>query len=204
MERVFNWMLLNLLWLLTSLPVLTVGASTAALIDVTRRMEQGEDPAVFREYFRAWVRHARQATLVWIAVLAAVLWLLLALQVCFASGSALLLPVAVAEGALLLAVVLSLPYGFALCLQPETRFREIVKTAMITALRRLPWSVALAVTGILPWAVTLLFPGAFPFLFLFLFWLFAGVSAIAFVQQKILNRMDGHTSAVHPEADAQK
>ena len=75
---------------------------------------------------------------------------------------------------------------------------------MITALRRLHWSVALAVTGILPWAVTLLFPGAFPFLFLFLFWLFAGVSAIAFVQQKILNRMDGHTSAVHPEADAQK
>lgn len=186
MERIFDWMLLNLLWLVTSLPLLTLGASTAALADVTRQMVRGDDPAVLKGYFRAWAKHWKKASALWGLTVLALGWLLLSLRVCFVAGNAFL-PVAVVEGALLFAAVLSLPYGVALCLHPDMGVFEIIKQAVIAALKHLPWSVVLAVLGGAPWAVTLLVPQALPYLLLF--WLFLGVGCIAYLQRRILDRL---------------
>lgn len=188
MERVFDWMLLNLLWLVTSLPLVTIGASTAALTEVSCRMVCGEDPAVLKGYFKAWARHWKKATALWALLVVAAGWLLLSLRICFVAGSVLFLPVAVVEGALLFVVVLSIPYALHLCIRSELGIRETVKQAAVAALKHLPWSVVLALLGMGPWAVTLLVPQALPYLLLF--WLFLGVGGIAFLQQKVLGRLE--------------
>lgn len=188
MERVFDWMLLNLLWLVTSLPLVTIGASTAALTEVSCRMTCGEDPAVLKGYFKAWARHWKKATALWALLVVAAGWLLLSLRICFVAGSVLFLPVAVVEGALLFVVVLSIPYALHLCIRSEWGIRETVKQAAVAALKHLPWSVVLALLGMGPWAVTLLVPQALPYLLLF--WLFLGVGCIAFLQQKVLGRLE--------------
>lgn len=61
---------LNLLWLVCSLPIFTVGAATAALYDVTLRIARGEDPAIFRRFFQAFRENFRQATVLWLVLLA--------------------------------------------------------------------------------------------------------------------------------------
>lgn len=188
MERVFDWMLLNLLWLVTSLPIVTLGVSTAALTEVSRRMEQGEEPPVFKSYFKAWASHWKTATALWGILVVAAGWLLLSLRVCFAAGSALFLPVAVVEGALLFVVVLSIPYALHLCIRSELGIRETVKQAAVEALRHLPWSVVLALLGWAPWVITLLVPQALPYLLLF--WLFLGVGSLSFLQQKIFDHLE--------------
>ena len=188
MERVFDWMVLNLLWLVTSLPVVTVGASTAALTEVSRRMALGEEPFVFKSYFRAWAKHWKTATALWAMLAVTAGWLLLSLRICFVAGSAWFLPVAVVEGALLFAVVLSIPYALRLCTQSRQGIREIVKQAVVAALRHLPWSVVLAVVAWAPWVVTLLVPQALPYLLLF--WLFLGVGSLSFLQQKVFERLE--------------
>lgn len=187
MERVFDWMVLNLLWLVTSLPLVTVGASTAALTEVSHRMEQGEEPAVFKSYFKAWAKHWKTATALWAMLVVAAGWLLLSLRICFVAGSAWFLPVAVVEGALLFVVVLSIPYALLFCTQSQLGMREIVKQAVVAALRHLPWSVVLALVAWTPWAITLLVPQALPHLLLF--WLFLGVGSLSFLQQKVFDRI---------------
>ena len=187
MEHVFDWMVLNLLWLVTSLPLVTVGVSTAALTEVSRRMEQGEELPVFKSYFKAWAKHWKTATALWAMLVVAAGWLLLSLRICFVAGSAWFLPVAVVEGALLFVVVLSIPYALLLCTQSQLGIREIVKQAVVAALRHLPWSVVLALVAWTPWAITLLVPQALPYLLLF--WLFLWVGSLSFLQQKVFDRL---------------
>lgn len=62
---------LNVLWLICSLPVVTVGASTSALFAVSLKMVRDEEGDVTRAYFRAFKRNFRQATKVWIPLLLA-------------------------------------------------------------------------------------------------------------------------------------
>lgn len=60
---------LNLLWLLCSIPIFTIGASTAALYRVTLKIAKDEDPYIVKEFFRGFRENFRQATILWMILL---------------------------------------------------------------------------------------------------------------------------------------
>ena len=60
---------LNLLWMVCSLPVLTAGAATAALYDVTLRLAREEEPPLTSRFFKAFRENFRQATILWMILL---------------------------------------------------------------------------------------------------------------------------------------
>ncbi len=60
---------LNLLWILCSLPVFTIGASTTALYYVTLKMVQDEESNITAMFFRAFRENFRQATTLWLIML---------------------------------------------------------------------------------------------------------------------------------------
>lgn len=61
---------LNVLWLICSLPVVTVGAATTALYSVTLKLAEGDDGHLTQRFFRAFRENFRQATVLWLIVLA--------------------------------------------------------------------------------------------------------------------------------------
>lgn len=61
---------LNILWFVCCLPVFTVGASTTALFYVTLKIAKNEEGAVTRAFFRSFKENFRQATMVWLILLA--------------------------------------------------------------------------------------------------------------------------------------
>lgn len=76
-SRILDIMILSLFWLLCSLPVVTVGAASAALYDAAvhgiRRDEAGTYARFFRT-FRRELKTAVPAALLWGAVLIVLLW----------------------------------------------------------------------------------------------------------------------------------
>lgn len=62
---------LNLLWLVCSLPIVTMGAATTALYTVTLKIVDEEEGDVTAQFFRALRDNFRQATLIWLVLLAA-------------------------------------------------------------------------------------------------------------------------------------
>ena len=60
---------LNLLWLLCSLPVVTMGAATAALYAVTLKLAEEDDTHTTQRFFRAFRENFRQATALWLVLL---------------------------------------------------------------------------------------------------------------------------------------
>lgn len=68
MGRLGDMTELGLLWLLCSLPLITVGASTAAAFAVADKMAAREDASVRRGFFAAFRRDWRFASRVWLVL----------------------------------------------------------------------------------------------------------------------------------------
>lgn len=62
--------ILSLLWLLTSIPVVTIGASTAAFYSYTLKQVVNLEGSLFKSYFSAFRAHFKRATLLWLIQLA--------------------------------------------------------------------------------------------------------------------------------------
>lgn len=61
---------LSFLWFLTSLPLVTMGAATAAFYDFTMRQAQNIEGSVWRYYFRAFRRNWKRGSLLFLGHLA--------------------------------------------------------------------------------------------------------------------------------------
>lgn len=71
MTRFGDLLLLQIAFLLTSLPVFTAGAGIAALYAVSKKMHTDSVPLMLPAYFAAFKANFRKATLLWLAFLAA-------------------------------------------------------------------------------------------------------------------------------------
>jgi uncharacterized membrane protein YesL len=76
MEKLFDAVTLNLLWLLCSLPVVTIGASSTAFYYAMVKVIRGERGHLFGEFWRSFKLNFVRATLIWI-VFATLIFLLL-------------------------------------------------------------------------------------------------------------------------------
>ena len=185
MGRVFDLVVLNWLWLLTSLPLVTLGASTTALYTVTLRMARGEDSHNLSGYLRAFAGNLKQATALWLLYAAAAAWLVLGSSVMSHSGQPFLQALAIAEAGLLVLVLLGLPYAFALQARFSNTVRGTILAAQTLALRILPISAAVAALVLAPALLAGLYTplsGAVA-----LAGLFVGASGIALLHAKLLS-----------------
>lgn len=70
MGKVADLVILNLLALICSIPIVTIGASWTAMYFVTIRMVRKEEGYIIRDFFRSFKENFKQATIIWLIVLA--------------------------------------------------------------------------------------------------------------------------------------
>lgn len=66
MGKVTDVACMSLLWLLTSLPIITIGASTAAFYAFTLDAVQDKEGGVWSSYFSAFRKYFKKSTLIWL------------------------------------------------------------------------------------------------------------------------------------------
>ena len=67
--------LLNLLWFVCSLPIVTIGASTTALYYASLKLVRDEDHHIVSQFFRSFRENFKQATVLWLILLGTGLFL---------------------------------------------------------------------------------------------------------------------------------
>lgn len=149
-SKLGNVVSLSVLWAVTSLPLVTVGAATAALYDFYFRLVEDKEDMVTHGYFTAWKRRWKTATAVW-GVQAAAL-ALAALETVgawryFAAAGGGVWAVAVlgAAGCLLLLVGLPSLYLYPVLVAFGGGAKETVRRSFLLAFAHLPATLALAV-----------------------------------------------------------
>lgn len=61
--------LLNVLWLICSIPIFTIGASTTAVYYVTLKLARNDDGYTIRSFFKSFKENFKQATIIWMIML---------------------------------------------------------------------------------------------------------------------------------------
>lgn len=61
--KIFDLILLNLLFIFSCVPIITIGASTSALSYVTLKMVRGEDPYIWQNFWKSFRQNFKQGTL---------------------------------------------------------------------------------------------------------------------------------------------
>ena len=69
-ETIFNLMVLNVLWIICSIPVVTAGASTTALNYTCIKLRKDEGDSVLRMFFHSFTANIRQALILHTGMLA--------------------------------------------------------------------------------------------------------------------------------------
>lgn len=186
MTRIADLVLLNLLFLITCLPLITIGAASAALYTVCFRIGTDREQGVCRSYFRAFCENFGQGTL---------LWLILTLFAIAGLANALLLYslegwlhyLFIVTLILLILAVLMFSYTFPLISQFSNDIRSTLKNALCLSVGYLPRSLLISVLNVFPLVLALV--DLYLFLRVGFVWIFLYFSAAAYINTLLLRKV---------------
>ncbi|MDE7218632.1 MAG: YesL family protein [Oscillospiraceae bacterium] len=175
LELLWDLAVLNVLFLLCSLPVVTAGGALAGLCYGAEKLrrQEGKPGANFFKGFR---RNFRQASIAWLAALALLAFLFLDLYLLIQNGAGgmyyLLL------GLVFLWLMFTLVYLYPLMVRFENSLLRHVRNAFVLSLTHLWQSVCLTVLALAPLLLGLI--SARLLLYTAVFWLALGFAAAAY------------------------
>lgn len=185
LARVADFVILQVLFILCSLPVFTIGASITALARVNQTIIRDEDDSVVKPFFAAFRSNFKQATPVWLVgflMIAGICADFLLLRA-FVSGT--LYTVCLVILFIFLFIVLGvLSYIFPLMARYDNTVRQHLQNAMVLFVTQLPRTVLMVFLNISP-----LLLGLFSMevmMYTMVFWLFAGFSIISYLNSYVL------------------
>lgn len=125
--------ILNILWLICSIPIITIGASTTAVYYVTLKLARDDDGYTIRSFFKSFKENFKQSTIIWLILL--VVGLILGVDLYFFSrlftGQGSIRSVMLA---VLLAMVLIYLAVFTYIFPLQARFFNTIKGTFFNAL----------------------------------------------------------------------
>lgn len=147
-SRIIDCILLNILWLICSLPVVTIGASTTALYyTVNKVILHGENYA-FREFWKAFKTNLKQSTIIWIIIAALEVLLLVDYHVMkYHYDTGITDKKVYYFFAIMLAIVLVWGiFAFAYTSQFDNTLRQIIRNSFIVIFKSLPNTLIIVFT----------------------------------------------------------
>ncbi|MCD8121921.1 MAG: YesL family protein [Clostridiales bacterium] len=177
--------LLNILWMVCSIPIVTMGASTTAVYYVTLKLVRDEEGSTVKSFFKSFKENFKQATVIWLFLLVSAAVILFDLYFFIMIQT---LPSTFRT--IMIAVFLALAFvwlGTTLFVFPlQCRFYNPVKrtlfNALFIALRHFPAMLGMLVIDLGIPALALFVTAVLqPFVFLFGFPLLAFINSYALV-----------------------
>lgn len=159
-SRFADLLLLNLVFLLTCLPVFTIGAAVTALYTMCFRLMREEYSELLRSYFSAFKSNFRQATCIWLLLLLIVCPALFYFYVLFSMDS-LLRYFGFLFILISLLAAMTASYVFPWISQFENTTGQALKNALILSISHLPRTLAIVAINLVPVIVFFISPELF-------------------------------------------
>ncbi|MCI8795425.1 MAG: YesL family protein [Dorea sp.] len=183
LSKIGDMLILNFIYVLSCIPIITIGASTTALYYTTLKMAENNESYVWRDYWKAFKSNLKQATVIWLIVFAG--WAVIALDFLIAGGLSMQLGTVVAIGVVIVAVFMGILglYVFPLLARFDNTVVKTMKNAVMIAIRHLPSTILIALIHAAPLLVAFVSIEAFlkGFIVIMLF----AASPLAYLESKL-------------------
>ncbi len=146
MDNVGDWLILNVLFVVSCFPIITIGMATTAMYKVALKKIRNESEYIVKEYLQACKKEFKQSTLIWLFVL--ISGGILFFDILYANNVNKYLNMAIGCLAVLWCFVFS--YVFALQAQFENTIKNTIKNALYMAIINLPSTIIIVLLNIVP------------------------------------------------------
>ena len=186
LNRLSDLVILNVLWFICCLPIVTIGASTTALYYVTIKIVNDEDAYVAKNFFKSFRQNFLQSTVIWV-----ILALIGAMVVC----DFFLLPNAISPDSPLYTgafsilcfvgfmTLLVLVWIFPLQARLENKIKDTFKNAFLLGFRHLPTTLLFIVILVFCVWFAITVPG------LFFLWVIIATAAVIYGCSFLVDRI---------------
>ena len=145
-SRIGDMFLLSFFWLITSLPIFTIGASTTAAYDCAFKILRARDTNVFKDYFKSFKSNFKQATALFLIMLP--IGIVIALDLYYwaqkAEGDMAFIMNALSIGIAVI-YLMTLLYVFPVQSIFENPVKKTLSTAFFMSIQNLPTSLLLVI-----------------------------------------------------------
>ena len=183
LNRVADLIILNILMMICCIPIITVGAACTAMHYVLLKMVRDEEGYLIRGFFKSFVQNFKQATLIWLFMLLALVvfvgdWLIF-------TSSASTFPKALVIGVAAVGIIMLMMamYVFPLLARFDNSIRNTIRNAALLAIGNLPKTLLMIVIYAGPLVIA--YFSAYSYIFIFMFgislpaygaaWLYSGI-----------------------------
>ena len=190
LSRFCDIVILNLVFLLTCIPIFTIGAANTALYDVVFRMDTDREGKMLPTYFHSFRVNFRQSTIVWLALLlfGVATYLNMTRFSVLGEHSYLLgYGLFIVSMLVLVLEVFLFSYSFPLLSRFRNSTRQTVINALLLAIGNLPRTLVVAVINCFPWV--LLIMNFYAFMQLGFIWLAMYFAAAAYFNSRVLKKI---------------
>lgn len=187
MGKICDMFFLNILWVVCSIPIITIGASTTALYTVMLKFVRNEEGYIFRSFFKAFKENFRQSTVIWliIAAFGALWWVDFRIAGMMGAGIGDVLRIIfLIIGFFLLSVTI---YIFPLTARYENKISATFKNALILSIAKLPYTLLMVI--VFAAAVLLSLWNTMTLMLAVPIWILFGVSLIVWINSWLLRRV---------------
>ncbi|MDD6401820.1 MAG: DUF624 domain-containing protein [Lachnospiraceae bacterium] len=154
MGRFFDLMHINLLFILTSIPLFTIGASLSASYSICLKIINNEEPSITKEYFKAFKLNFKQATIIWLSLLFGLCFFGYDLYIIYCVIDPKYLFIQVPVWIIIALLVSIFIYSFPQIGRFESTTKNIVKNSILISLSNLPVTIFYVVIHLILYYLT--------------------------------------------------
>lgn len=185
--RMADLIILNIIFIICCIPVVTIGPSITALNYVAMKIAVNEEGSIIRSFFKSFRQNFRQALIIWILLLAFGGALFYNFYTLWGSGGTVNRTVQVFSVIALIGYTMILVYVFPILSRFDNSIIKTLRNAMVLSVANFPHTIAMAM--LIAGCGFLTFYTIDTIRYGILAWLVIGFALIAYVNSFLLNRI---------------
>ena len=182
LTKMADLMLLNLLAAVCCVPIITAGASLTALNYMCLKLVRDEECYMVKGFFKSFKENFKQATIIWLIMLLAIVVLVGDFLIMKESGSSFNKALKIIITIVGIIVMFTSTFVFPVLAKFDNPVFRTIKNAFVISILQFPKTILMIIMNVFPWLLLVLSVRAVPLSFLF------GLSAPAFVAALLYNK----------------
>jgi len=158
LTAVCNLLFVNFAFVITCLPIITIGASLTAMSRITIKILLGENPAVFSEYFKSFKNNFKQSTIIWLLLSGITGFFCWEIYVINTYLDPQYFWTQYPIYFLLLAVFSCMCYAFPIIAWFDEKNTQVIKNSLLLSLANIPSTIFFAITTLALGLITYIYP----------------------------------------------
>ena len=172
LNKMADLCILNLIFMICCLPVITIGASLTALYTVTLKMSHDQEGYMARSFFKAFKENFRQATMIWVPSLLLLFVMLADIRIYSSSNAGKYQPLLIGAYLLFVLIIFLIIFSFPVLAKFKNTTGNIIKNSLLMGIGSFQWSLCVLIILIAPPVLTLMLPRSLSFVYML--WLLFG------------------------------